>query len=198
MAKITDEIRAREIIETYGLDDCVLYLLGVEIEREANYILDIVGNKQVAMNIILRQFRLNGNEKLTYIDNFTELTDSIIIGILSGTEKPKQKGSTGEIKIEQYLIKNRFTYIKEFSFKELGRKRFDFYLPKENMCIEFDGIQHYEAIGYFGGIDTFIATQNSDKAKNDYCKQNKIKLIRISYTDKNNIDEILDLNLKRV
>lgn len=198
MAKITDEIRAKEIIETYGLDDCVLYLLGVEIEREANYILDIVGNKQVAMNIILRQFRLNGNEKLTYIDNFMDLTDSIIVGILLGIEKAEPKGSTGEIKIEQYLIENRHTYIKEFSFKDLGRKRFDFYLPKENMCIEFDGIQHYEAIGYFGGIDTLIATQNSDKVKNDYCKQNKIKLIRIPYTDKNNINEILDLNLKRV
>lgn len=205
MARLTDKqrediknalLKSNEIIEAHGLDNCVLYLLGVELERESNNIIDIIDSKEIAMKIILRQFRLNGNEKLTYIDNFMDLTDNEIINIILASEKQEFKGSSGEVKIEKYLIKNKFNYIKEFTFKGLDRKRFDFYLIKENVCIEFDGVQHYKAIEYFGGIETFIATQNNDKLKNDYCKQNKINLIRIPYTDENNIDKILDLKLK--
>ena len=34
---------------------------------------------------------------------------------------------------------------------------FDFYLPKHNICIEYDGKQHFEPIDIFGGEDEFIA-----------------------------------------
>ena len=27
----------------------------------------------------------------------------------------------------------------------------DFYLPEYNMCIEYDGIQHFESVTFFGG-----------------------------------------------
>ena len=196
MAKLTDEEKAIQIIETHGLDSCVLYLLGTELERECSYILDIVDNKKTAMKIILRQFRLNGNEKLTYIDNYTKLKDDEIVSIIIASEEQGIKGSVGETKIEQYLIKNKIPYIKEFTFKNLKRKRFDFYLLKDNICIEFDGIQHFKPISYFGGVNAFINTKNNDIIKNDYCKNNKIKLIRIPYTEENNINKILDLELK--
>jgi very-short-patch-repair endonuclease len=32
---------------------------------------------------------------------------------------------------------------------------FDFYLNDLNMCIEYDGLQHYQPINYFGGLDNF-------------------------------------------
>ena len=91
MARLTDKqrediknalLKSNEIIEAHGLDNCVLYLLGVELERESNNIIDIIDSKEIAMKIILRQFRLNGNEKLTYIDNFMDLTDNEIINII--------------------------------------------------------------------------------------------------------------------
>lgn len=58
---------------------------------------------------------------------------------------------------------------------------FDFYLPEYNCCIEYDGEQHYRAVDYFGGEDGFKKTVAHDNIKNDYCKNNDIKLLRIPY-----------------
>ena len=50
---------------------------------------------------------------------------------------------------------------------------FDFVLLDENnniiKAIEFDGIQHFEPIEYFGGQDAFINQQERDQRKADYC-----------------------------
>lgn len=61
---------------------------------------------------------------------------------------------------------------------------FDFYLPTYNVCVEYDGIQHFESIDFFGGEDSFNNQVKLDKIKNQYCKKNGIKLIRIPYTMK--------------
>ena len=66
--------------------------------------------------------------------------------------------------------------------------KFDFYLPDYNCCIEYDGKQHFEPIDYFGGKNGFIKTQERDDIKNQYCKNNDIKLIRIPYTDLKKLD----------
>lgn len=59
------------------------------------------------------------------------------------------------------------------------------------MLIEFDGIQHFVPVERFSGLKTFKQTQWNDKIKNEFCNNNNIKLIRIKYTDYNNIETIL-------
>lgn len=49
-----------------------------------------------------------------------------------------------------------------------------------------------QAKNFFGGERSFRILQKHDKIKNDYCLQNAIRLIRIPYTDYDNIDEILN------
>ena len=49
--------------------------------------------------------------------------------------------------------------------------------------IEVDGKQHYEAIDFFGGEKNLKYNQLHDKIKSDYCKNNNLPLIRISYLD---------------
>ena len=51
------------------------------------------------------------------------------------------------------------------------------------MCIEFDGMQHFKSIDFFGGQKTFEGCQKNDKIKTDYCLKNNIKLIRIKYSE---------------
>lgn len=71
--------------------------------------------------------------------------------------------------------------------------RFDFYLPQYNTLIEYDGKQHFEPIEFFGGEEKFNKLQENDKIKNEYCKNNKIPLIRISYKNqKREIETTLD------
>ncbi len=60
-----------------------------------------------------------------------------------------------------------------------------------DILIEFDGLQHYKPLGYFGGDKKLEFTQLCDKIKNEYCLKNNIRLIRISYSDIKNINRIL-------
>lgn len=66
---------------------------------------------------------------------------------------------------------------------------FDFYLPELNICIEYDGEQHFKENRHFGGKEYLEKTKYHDQIKNEYCKNNNIKLIRIKYCD--NIKEKL-------
>ena len=51
------------------------------------------------------------------------------------------------------------------------------------MCIEYQGIQHYTPIDFFGGENSFIELKNRDKIKRNFCKENNITLIEIKYDE---------------
>ena len=63
--------------------------------------------------------------------------------------------------------------------------------------IEVDGEQHYRAINFFGGEENLEYNQLHDKIKSDYCKENNLPLIRISYIDLRNgqYEQILNENI---
>lgn len=103
--------------------------------------------------------------------------------------------SYGEKKIKHYLIRNNLNFKQQFQFIDCINKKpllFDFYISDKNILIEFDGKQHFEPTEYFGGIDGFNYRKKNDMIKNNYCIENKIELIRISYEDINVVDKILD------
>lgn len=108
--------------------------------------------------------------------------------------------SLQEEKIANILQSLNIEFIQEKTFEdcinpETQRKlRFDFYLPKQNILIEYDGEQHF----YYNEMFTkenFIKTQKRDKIKNQYCLNNNIRLIRIPYTEKNYISKEYLINL---
>jgi len=102
--------------------------------------------------------------------------------------------SKGEKGIENFLNKNNiiFEYNKHFeTCRNINTLPFDFYIPSMNICIEFDGIQHYESIPYFGGTDKLIYQRKLDNIKNNWCLKNNITLLRIKYKDFSNIENIL-------
>ena len=112
---------------------------------------------------------------------------------LMGKGCPKCNFSKGEIKILNFLTENNIKYIPQKTFEDCKYKtnlEFDFYLPDYNMCIEYDGEQHYEANKFFG-IKSFKLTKIRDEIKNNYCLVNKIKLMRIPYFDYLNVNAIL-------
>ena len=78
----------------------------------------------------------------------------------------------------------KISYKMEYTFNDCKYKkllRFDFYLPDYNCCIEYDGEQHFKESTFFR--EDLKEIQKRDNIKNEYCKQNDIKLIRIPYTD---------------
>lgn len=112
---------------------------------------------------------------------------------------PKCTESKGERIIREFLEKHNIVYLKEYSFDGCKYKqllRFDFYLPEQNSCIEYDGQQHFESIDWFGGKESLMECQKRDEIKTKYCKVNNINLIRIKYYE--NIEEKLKLSLKKI
>ena len=116
---------------------------------------------------------------------------------ISGHGCPDCNISKGEIKIKEILDMKNIEYIFQKSFddckNENNRKfKFDFYLPKENILIEYDGKHHYEPIEYFGGLESLKIRKKYDIIKNGYAKNNNIILIRIPYYDYKLIDDLLN------
>jgi very-short-patch-repair endonuclease len=79
--------------------------------------------------------------------------------------------------------------------KQTDMLPFDFYLPDYDVCIEYDGEHHYRPMEMWGGYEKFLINQDNDSIKNEYCKNNNIKLLRLPYTySKNDIkNEILNI-----
>jgi hypothetical protein len=74
--------------------------------------------------------------------------------------------------------------------KSCKKLRFDFYVPELNALIEYDGEQHFIKRGKFGR--SFDTLKQNEIIKNNFCKDNNIKLIRIHYkTPKNEIESKL-------
>ena len=110
--------------------------------------------------------------------------------------------SKGIRKIKNILSNLNISYISEKTFSDCinpqtnYKLRFDIFIEALNLCIEFDGPQHFIAQELYGGEEELIRTQYRDNIKNEYCKNKNINLIRISYKDKN-IEEILNERLKK-
>ena len=99
--------------------------------------------------------------------------------------------SKGESRIKNILFSLDISFIQQKTFNNLKYKdnlRFDFFLPEYNTCIEYQGEQHYKAVEYFGGEQSFKENQIRDNIKREWCKDNNIKLIEIPYTDFNKLN----------
>lgn len=108
-------------------------------------------------------------------------------------------------KNEKYIMKlldsRKIEFITQKRFKECRHEKtlpFDFYLPKYNTCIEFQGQQHYYLDKFlFRYKDEETAKQAfkkqtlRDQIKRDFCKNNNIKLLEIRF------DENIEEKLKR-
>ena len=115
-----------------------------------------------------------------------------------------EKCSKGERYILKYIRSKNYHYSYQHTFDNcrfIMPLRFDFYLPDFNTCIEYDGEQHYHPVSFKSESES-IALKNHqdcvrrDKIKDQYCKNNNIKLIRIPYWDLDKIEEILEAKIK--
>jgi hypothetical protein len=96
--------------------------------------------------------------------------------------------SLGERLISRILERHHLSFATQHKFPDCVDKRplrFDFWLPRLATLIEYDGPQHYEARGYYGGDAHFEATKRRDNIKTAYARKKKIRLIRVRYSVRN-------------
>ena len=125
---------------------------------------------------------------------------------LGGCGCSKCNKNKGEDIIRKFLTDRKIEFEEQKSFEDcryINKLRFDFYLPKYNLCIESDGIPHFEKVNWNGKMTNAEMEENlklnqlRDKIKNDYCKNNSINLLRIRYDEdiKNKFEKYLKLKL---
>jgi len=94
--------------------------------------------------------------------------------------------SKGVREILKFLEDKKIRYKREHFYKDcknINYLRFDFYLIDYNILIEYDGRQHFESVDLFGGDEEFKKRKINDTIKDQYCKKNRIPLLRISYLE---------------
>lgn len=110
--------------------------------------------------------------------------------------------SKGEQRIKNYCQKHNIYFEDQKQFKDCRNiipLYFDFYLPDYNMCIEYNGRQHYnwnDVIFLHNSNEEekkkkFIIQQHRDNIKREYCQSKDIRLVEIGYWDFDNIEKIL-------
>lgn len=168
-------------------------------------------NKKITLSEFKNRCNLKHNSKYEYslITNIDLNSKCDIIcpihGVFSQNLKnhlyqghgcPRCKDSRGEVEINKWLINNNIIFIPQKRFddcRDILPLPFDFYLPDYNICIEYDGEQHYKSIKKFGGEDKFLKVKKRDKIKTNYCIINNITLFRIKYDE--DIYKYLNINL---
>jgi len=83
----------------------------------------------------------------------------------------------------------------EYKSNWLGRQRIDIFIPELKIAIEYDGIQHFVPLDFFGGKLEFEKRKNQDHLKEQKCKDNGVLLLRLKYDynedDFNNLCNII-------
>ena len=91
----------------------------------------------------------------------------------------------GERLVAQCLDRLNYRYTTEYSPPWAYRRRYDFYLPKKNLIIEFDGIQHFEYNPSWDFSRTAVElqrTQDIDMVKTLRAINKGKKVLRIHYS----------------
>lgn len=105
---------------------------------------------------------------------------------LNGCGCPVCKQSHLEEATAKALKENNVDYIQEKRFEWMGRQRLDFYLPKYNIAIECQGIQHFKPTKFGGekeANDFFKMVIENDKRKKMLCEQNGVDIYYINFDE---------------
>ena len=163
------------------------------VEKRINSLGGVLLNKEEYRNINEKNLKIVcpncKNVFITSLNNFTQHGGQVC-------NQCKGVESNGERRIRTFLEDNSIVFEQEKWFsdcRDIKPLPFDFYIPKFNLIIEFDGRQHFEDTGLF--TYSLEQTKKHDKIKNDYCEFHNIKLLRIPYWKYNDIDIILNNEL---
>lgn len=109
--------------------------------------------------------------------------------IQRGTWCPNCNQSKGENIIASILNQYKIDYKRQYQHPLLPKFKYDFYFIYNNVhyLLEFDGVQHFEYGFFHKSEDDFQYKQNVDRMKSYVAIQTGYRMIRIDYTNINNI-----------
>jgi hypothetical protein len=102
--------------------------------------------------------------------------------------------SEGEKRIIKFLTENNIHFIREYYNPKLFNPEtnnmlyFDFYVPKYNLLIEFDGIHHFKPVY---GEAKLKDQKHRDKVKDKWCSKRGWPLLRINCFQMDKIEDYI-------
>lgn len=180
-------------LNSHGCEKCGFIKSGI------NQRLGVAGFKKCAIEVHGYKYIY---DKVKYVDNktsveiicpkhgsFYQRPDSHLNGRGCSLCNVKSKG---EEKIKLFLNSFNIKSINNYyiSDRVFGSHLFDFYIQSKNVLIEYNGIQHYKPVKFFGGELALKKRQLKDKDKSFIAEKLGIKLIVIPYWEKN-IEQII-------
>lgn len=156
-------------------------------------------NKKTTAEFDAEVCDLVGNE-YTFLDSYSGAKTKIKVkhnicgniyevqptNFIQGYRCPYCSSSKGEDIINKILKLLGTSYECQKTFDDLSDKTnlsYDFFIPDQNILIEYQGIQHYQSVDHFGGEARFELQQKHDKMKDDYAKSHHYNLITVPYTE---------------
>lgn len=188
------DVSPTSFIQNGGCKFCSYELLHEKFkhtkEEFVNKAIKIHGNKYNYDNVIYYNNSTNVSIRCNIHGNFDIPPNEH----LKGTGCPKCRVSKKEREIYNFLVSLGFIENKDFyrqykfdecvNYKTHKKLPFDFYLPQYNLCIEFDGYQHYTYPNRFHKtFSKYIHAQLRDEFKNSFCFGNHINLLRLREKD---------------
>lgn len=107
----------------------------------------------------------------------------------------------GESRVIKYLNFLKITFQKQKKFPGMKNEKelkCDFFIPKLNLIIEFDGHQHYYPIDFFKGFKSFKKTIKCDWIKNRYALKNSINILRIPFKEYDHMEGLIDNAIAKI
>ena len=104
----------------------------------------------------------------------------------TGVGCPYLSESNGEKFVRKYFSMHGIPFEEQKKFEGLvgtggASLSYDFCLKQVHVLVEYQGIQHYKAIEYFGGEQQLENQKEHDRRKRNYAKTKGYQLIEISY-----------------
>lgn len=129
------------------------------------------------------------NTLLYYKDRTKKRTEFYSQLILQGQNSPKWKSEAQLFALVSSIYPDT---IYQYRSDWLGSQSLDIFIPSISVGIEYQGVQHYKPIEYFGGEDHFRQQQENDNRKRKLCIQNGVILIEWPYSKKINKENLAE------
>lgn len=178
---------------------CVNKELNDRYKNDYSYVKEIV---EVNGCKLLSEYYINSKQKLKIQCKCGNIFSRRLIDFTRNRPQcPECSDSLPIIEIKNILSENNIKYESEYTFEGLngihGKPlRYDIAILNNDstlkLLIEYDGEFHYKKFYEEQKYEDIVI---HDKMKNEFCKKNNIKLIRISYKEKDNIFNILKENV---
>lgn len=144
---------------------------------------DLVGNEYVFLDTYANNNKTKLRVRHNKCGNIYKVSPN---NFVQGSRCPFCNSPKGETIITKLLDTFNINYDYQKTFDDLRDSyplSYDFYIPDQNILIEYQGIQHYQPIDYFGGEIAFKKQQKHDQMKLDYAKEHGYNLIAVPYTE---------------